>query len=187
MRKQIIFKHLAVLLAGIITSSCDSAPNGALTLKHVDEAVAVTGATSNCTDKRGGTTPFPQSVTADFFQMATFNLDWKGTNELVPAEMTITLNHPYLDGGEYECSISGTLLEDTFGVPPYAGPALIQMNDGIRTSCAIACGGIKKKAAYEDTSFSTIGTIEFTGYSQDPGGTNVAPVRAISRVRVEFY
>jgi hypothetical protein len=180
--KSLSILTLLFLFSGI---SCDSKPASSLTLSHSSEAFVVPGTASNCTDVRGGTTPYPQSVSTDFFKLTTFKLVWTGTNELVPAVIKINLEHPYIE--PVECVVSGTLLEDTFGGTEFA-TGTIDMNDILLGDpCSIACGGITRTAGHENTAFSTTAVIEFTGYSQDTDGTNVKPVRTTSRARINFF
>lgn len=168
--------------------SCDAPPDSSLTLEHNEVAIVVPGSGSHCSDKRGGTSPTPTSLATDFFIMSTFKLVWGGTNELAQGFIRITIDHPFVDSAPVKCEISGTLFEDTFGVPPYAANTTIDMNDPLNGSaCAIGCGALKRKAGYENSVFSTVATIEFIGYSQNSDGTNPQPVRANSRVRLNFF
>ena len=181
-------RFIFLLLASSVVISCDEAPNSSLVLEHDEVAIVVPGKGSNCTDKRGGTSPTPTSLSTDFFVMSTFRLVWGGTNELAQGFIRITIDHPYVDGSPITCEISGTLFENTFGVPPYAANTTIDMNDPINgTACAIGCGALKRKAGYENTIFSSVATIEFIGYSQNSDGTEPSPVRANSQVRLNFF
>ncbi len=186
--KGLNLKFISALLTASVVVSCDDPPNTALTLQHNEAAIVIPGSGSHCTDKRGGTSPTPTSLATDFFIMNTFKLVWGGTNELAQGFIRITIDHPYLDGSPVKCEISGTLFEDTFGVPPYAAGSTIDMNDPLQlVTCAIGCGGLKRKAGHETTVFSTIASIEFIGYSQNSDGSDPKPVRANSQLRLNFF
>lgn len=186
--KGLNLKFLSLLLATSVVVSCDDPPNSSLTLEHNDAAIVIPGSGSNCSDKRGGTTPTPTSLGTDFFILNTFKLVWGGTNQLAQGFLRITIDHPYVEGSPVKCEISGLLFEVTFGAAPYAAKTTIDMNNPLfPQTCALGCGGLKRKAGYETTIFSTIATIEFIGYSQNSDGSDPKPVRANSQLRLNFF
>ena len=187
-RRGLNLKFIISLLSASVLVSCDDPPSNSLTLQHADLTFVVPAASSNCADKRSGTSPIPASLATDSFLITPFKLVWAGSQELVHSVMTIEASHPFLEGGKFTCTISTTDMDESFGPSPHAPNTTIDMNDPLLgAACGIGCGGLKRKAGYENSSFSATATIEFLGYSQDPDGSNGKPVRTNSQVRLNFF
>lgn len=195
------FANLLISLAFLVAGSCDEKPDTSLDIVTNESVIVVPGSAPNCSDVRGGTSPIPQSLTADFFKLSVLHLNWNGGSTgakvLAVAALKISFDHPFIDGSPVEKYISGTdltyALNGTENDTRY-DPGTIDMNSGnpngvfkAAHTCGIGLGGLKRVAGHENVKFSTMATLEFIGYAENSDGSDQEPVRASTHVRLNFF
>lgn len=132
----------------------------------------------SCKGSADGTNDLP----APSFAFNTFQYQWNGTNFYKMAYVDITIKSGLLQGGKYQCIITGDELTAVLGVAQAPG-----INGGDTTSyksnCGIRCGGLN----ILDTVSSAylVGTAKIVGTETDADG-NAEPVVTEVDVAVQY-
>lgn len=167
-----------------------------------DNSFILPGETSNCKDyflyEESPENGLSQSVQPFRVNFPSFKFFWDSTKILVIAQLKLTIRHPSISGGKYECKLTGdelnTLLAYPQGKIPGKAPGAkaVEMDSSVQSTrvgypvCGFDCGGIQLNDNVG--SFKAKAELEAIGYSYtSDGSAPQEPVKTVITPTVEYF